>query len=122
MAKVRVYYEVGGKVHIVRPIEKSRRPNETEAQWLKRVYEKTEVHKRGLLFDDIDTVNLPAYNTRAKWRGSKGQGVKVDDTIVTIPEKIKALEDEMDTELAKTNPNMPKVMRAQRKLDKKEYD
>ena len=126
MAKCRVYYRADGTAGIVYPIEKQK-VNETESQWLKRVYEKTEVHKQGLPFDDIDASQLPQDANgkkvdREKWRGNQGQGVSIDGTIVTDTEKRKAIEDRLDTELAKPTPNAIAAMRLQRKLDKREYD
>ncbi len=121
--KRRVYYHADDSVSIIIPALKSRRKGESEAVWLKRVYEKTEQFRDGLPFDDIDTSQLPPdRKARDKWRGSKGNGVHVDNTIVTVAEKRQKVEDDLDAELAKPAPNAIVAMRLQRKLDKREYD
>ena len=123
MSKARAYYRADGRVAIVMPAPKSRREGETEAKWLKRTYEKTSVHKEGLLFDDIDTDDLPQdRSTRDKWRKKTGGGVKIDNTIKTDAEKRQKIEDDLDTELAKPNPDAVKALKLKRKLEKNELD
>ncbi len=96
--KRRVYYETDGQVRVVIPAPKSKKKNETEDEWLKRVYEKTELHKRGLLFDDVEVTDLPQDRTkRRRWRGTPGNGVIVDDTLIFADE---SLDNQIESEKA----------------------
>lgn len=73
----------------------------------------------GLDFEDMDTSQLPQERAkRNKWRGSKGNGVSVDETVVIREDLIKDLDDELE----KPNPDLKKAMKLQRKLDKREHD
>ena len=82
MAKVRAMYKRDGTVAVIIPIAKSRRENETERQWLTRVYDKTisqQPDLQNILYDDIDDSNLPrGRQFRAAWTGRKQEGVTVD--------------------------------------------
>lgn len=71
-------------------------------------------------FDDIEHTNLPKAEMK-KWRGEKGKGIWVDESIVTPKEKRKAIELELDTELAKDTPDPVKVIRINRELEKMKY-
>ena len=58
---------------------RSRRKNETEAQWLTRVLNK---NLRSASYDDVDSSEIPTDRSkRHQWRGSKGNGVYIDATI-----------------------------------------
>ena len=78
----------------------------------------------GATYDDIEETDLPVYDssTRNKWRKKVGGGVKIDNSVVTTVEKRKAIEGELDAELAKPAPNPIVALRLQRKLDKGQYD
>jgi hypothetical protein len=84
----------------------------------------TEIGERleGLPHDDIEPSELPSRKDRDKWRGKKGQGIYIDHSIITEAEKRQAIEDELDAELTKDNPDAIKAVRLQRKLDKRQYD
>jgi hypothetical protein len=69
-------------------------------------------------FDDIDSNDFPDKTKKAKWRGEKGKGVWVDESIITPAEARKAKEDELDAELAKESPDPVKVIRLNRDLEK----
>lgn len=76
----------------------------------------------GLPFEDVDPSTLPQdRKNRDKWRGKKGKGIKVDPSVVTVAEKRQAVEDELDTELAKASPDSVQAIKLQRKLDKRDY-
>lgn len=75
----------------------------------------------GLPFDDIDPATLPDKIDREKWRGSKGAGVSVDATVITLAERRKAKEDALDAELAKPSPDAVETARLSRDLDKQNY-
>jgi len=92
--KVRVVYKPDGTVAVIHPAPKSRRPKETEAAWLARVFDKplAPVYAKngagetvqvnplhGLPFDDIDISELPQTRKyREAWRGEKGIGIVID--------------------------------------------
>lgn len=63
------------------------------------------------------------YNStnRHKLRGGLGQPLIIDDTVITDIELKAAMELDLDTELAKASPSSNRVMRMQRKLQKKDY-
>jgi len=125
LTKCRVYYHPDGKVDIVYPSPNyPKKGGESETDWLARIYQETEIElgMQGLPFDDIDRSELPDRSNKMKWRGSKGNGIHIDNTIVTEREKKEAIEADLDAELAKPAPNAIKAMRLQRKLDKREYD
>ena len=119
----RVFYKPDGTVSVLHPAPKARRPNETDEDFLDRIAQKAVVgtELEGLDYDDIEPAELPPRKDRDKWRGEKGQGVHVDESIVTKAEKRQALEDEIDAELAQDVPDLTKVARLQRKLAKKDY-
>lgn len=123
MTKCRVYYRPDGTVAVVHPVFKARRLDETEQEFLDRAYAKAEKESglTGLDFDDTDTANLPDRKDRDKWRGQKGQGVRVDPSVVTRAERRQAVEAQLDAELAKPNPNPVQALKLQRRLEKGEY-
>ena len=121
MAKRRVYYYPDGQIVVLQP-SGIKLDNETKDEFFIRQIEKSFYHKQGLDYDDIDTSQLPVDAERDKWRGSKGNGIHIDNTIVTVREKRQKVEDDLDTELVKSNPNAIKAIKLQRKLDKREYD
>lgn len=96
---------------------------ESDSNLVNRVYQKaikgTELE--GLLYGDIDPTALPDRKDRDKLRGKKGEGIRVDHSIVTMSEKRQAIEDGLDAELAQTNPDPVKAMKLQRKLEKRDY-
>lgn len=123
--KCRIFYKPDGTVSILHPAPKARLQDETDKKFLNRVAKKavagTELE--GLEFDDVEPDELPSRKDRDKWRGAKGGGIHVDESIVTKAEKRQALEDELDAELAKPEAevNTAKAMKLQRKLDKRDY-
>lgn len=122
--KCRIVYKPDGQVSIIHPAPNARMPKETENAFLKRVFEKTMSDSgfKGLPYEDVDKSTLPQdRKDRDKWRGNKESGIYVDHTIVTEQEKRQAVEDQLDAELAKDEPNSVKVIGLQRKLDKRDY-
>lgn len=82
MSKVRVIYNADKTVKIVYPVSASKKKNETEEQWLNRVFNK--VTSPDDVFDDIDKSELPTTD-RGGWEGEKGKGVWINqDKIQTI--------------------------------------
>ncbi len=122
--KCRIVYKPDGTVSVIHPVSKARKPKETEAAFLKRVFGKavkgTELE--GLPYDDVEPSSLPQdRKDRDKWRGKKGEGIKVDSSIITIAEKRQAIENELDAELAKAAPDPVQVIKLERKLQKRDY-
>lgn len=97
---------------------------ETEQEHLDRYYQEVAVKRpnlAGLDYDDIDSSQLPPRADRDKWRGSKAAGLAVDLSVVTVAERRQALEDALDAELAKPNPDPVEAMKMRRNLEKGNY-
>jgi hypothetical protein len=124
MTKCRVWYKPDGSVSVSHPdVRPHKKPDYlTMDEWIDKQLDDVAVKApqfQGLEYDDIDAFELPARDmNRDKWRGSKGQKVKIDNT-VKLRHDVTA---ELDAELAMVNPDIIKVIKLQRKLDKKEYD
>lgn len=119
----RVIYRGDGSVVVIHPAPKAQMLGETEDDFLKRVFGKAvkDTELEGLPCDDVDPSALPERKHRNKWRGSKGKGVRVDHSVVTVAERRQAVEDELDAELAKETPDSVHALKLQRKLQKKDY-
>ena len=78
--KVRILYQDDGSVHIIHPAIKSKREDESEEDWLNRVFTKAMVEGgfSNLEYDDIDESELPSREFRDAWIGSKGNGISID--------------------------------------------
>ena len=77
--KVRVVYKDDGSVAVIHPAPKSRRPDESEEDWLERVFTKA-MKDGGFLdckHDDLDESALPSREYRDAWEGRKGDGISV---------------------------------------------
>lgn len=100
MGKVRVIYKPDKTVSVVYPAPKSRRPDESEEEWLERVFSKAISHPdfKDLPFDDLDHTELPSREDRDAWEGEKGKGVKVNqvkaEAIKQEKEKKRLIEEE----------------------------
>ena len=63
---VRVLCNQGGSISIIHPAPKSKRPNETDEQWLARVFAKAT--PEGTMFKDIEKAAIPPDRTfREAW-------------------------------------------------------
>lgn len=88
--KVRVVYKPDKTVAIIHPAPKSKRKDETEEEWLERVFTKAMQPQKegqqvnplyGLPYDDIDSSELPqSREDRNAWEGEKGKGVSINTT------------------------------------------
>ena len=87
--KVRVVYKADKTVSVIHPAPKSKRENETEEEWLERVFNKAMQPRYnengqqvnplyGLPYDDIDDSELPPREDRDAWEGEKGKGISVN--------------------------------------------
>jgi len=79
MTKVRIIYHADKTVAIIHPAPKSRREDETETQWLERIFDKAT--PKGIEYDDIDESELPqTREDRDAWEGKKGNDITVNQT------------------------------------------
>lgn len=126
--KCRVWYIVDiqgnptGEVSVSYPDVRPHKKPEglTMEQWNDKQLE--DVRKRpqfqGLAYDDMDSSQIPVRDKdRDRWRSKKGEKIKVDTTVRLRQDVL----DDLDAELAKPNADTVKLMRLQRKLDKKDY-
>lgn len=99
--KVRVVYKEDKTVAVIYPAPKSRQPEETEEEWLERVFAraiKQDKELEGQPFDDIDPSELPQDRTyRDLWRGEKGKGIRVATEL--IPEYKESLKTPQQKEI-----------------------
>lgn len=117
LSKARVSYRADGGISITYFLSSACEPSETEGQCMDRVFS-TNAFK-DLPYDDVSIDQLPQdRESRDKWRGSKGQGIWVDQNLVTKSEKIEELKEKLDEELEKDNPDTGKVLKLQHQLEK----
>lgn len=103
--EVRVVYKSDKTIAVIHPAPKSKRKDETEKEWLERVFIKAmqpRYNKEGqqanplygLPYDDIDSSELPqSREDRNAWEGEKGEGIKIN------VEKAKRIKDEKKREI-----------------------
>ena len=73
----RIIYREDGGVSVITPAPKSKRDNETEAEWLKRVFDKAT--PEGAEFEDVEDSKIPQDREfRGAWTGKKGKGISID--------------------------------------------
>lgn len=102
--KCRVVYKLDKTVAVIHPVPKSKRLDETEEQWLKRVFDKPiqpqyndsgqQVNPLyGCPYDDTDNSKLPSREDRDAWEGEKGKGIIINQ------EKAKEIRDKRELEI-----------------------
>ena len=74
--KVRILYNIDKTISVIHPAPKSRRKDETENEWLERVFNKAT--PLGIEYDEIDDSELPTREDRNAWEGEKGKGISVN--------------------------------------------
>jgi len=73
----RIIYREDGGVSIITPAPKSKREDETEAEWLKRVFDKAT--PEGMEYEDVSKDKIPQDREfRDAWTGNKGKGILID--------------------------------------------
>ena len=78
MGKVRIIYKPDGSVGIIHPAPKSKRKDETEEQWLKRVFDKAT--PEDVEYEDVEDSKIPQDREfRDAWIGKKGEGISIDE-------------------------------------------
>jgi hypothetical protein len=110
--KVRVWYHPDGKISVTHGTV-----TDDIDRKLRLAFPESE-------FEDIDDSMLPNSadptnrEDRNRWRGAKATGIQVDGSVVLRKDILKQLDDELE----KSNPDTIKVIKLQRKLDKREHD
>ncbi len=80
MGTVRVIYNKKNKnVSIITPCIQSKKKDETEQQWLDRVFNKYVPQEEDIEYEDMDSSELPSTDRNA-WEGEKGVGVYINQT------------------------------------------
>lgn len=106
--KIRAFYKPNGEVilmYLVRPLKEG----ETYEQALDA--ESSRASYGTLPHDDYDPKDFPDKTKKDKWRGEKGKGIWIDESIVTPKELIAQKKKELQEELAKESPDPVKVVR-----------
>lgn len=124
MSKVRIWYWPDSKVSISHPDLRPRKKpeNMTMNEWIDK--QLNDVSKKapqyqGLQYDDVDSSTLPIRNEdRNRWRGSKGQGIRIDGTVVLRQDLLQQIDDE----LVKAEPSVVEIERLRRKVEKGKHD
>lgn len=115
LPKVRVFYRPDGGVSIMSFLAGACGV-ETETQCMNRMT--AESSYNNLPYDDLDPSQLPKdRKDRDEWRGSKGAGIWIDESLVTKNEKMEELKQELGAELNKTAPNPIRVVKLQYNID-----
>jgi len=77
--KVRILYKEDGTIGVIHPAPKSKNSDETDEQWLERVFNKATPEE--LEYEDIDESELPKdRETRNAWTKKKGKKIEIDKT------------------------------------------
>lgn len=101
----RIIYRIDGGISVIIPAPKSQRENETEVNWLKRVFDKATPN--GTEYKDTDEI-LPDRRFRNAW--SKGTIKAVEVAITKAKEQVLVeLRAARDEELIKTDGLMTRV-------------
>ena len=75
--KVRILINPDKSISVIHPAPKSKRENETEEQWLERVFNKAT--PEGVEFEDIDKSELPENREeRVGWEKEKGKPITIN--------------------------------------------
>ena len=116
LPKVRVSYRLDGGVSITSFVTGACQGGESETQCMDREMQKNP-ELAGLPHDDLLPSQLPQdRKDRDKWRGTKGQGISIDYSLVTKGEKMKNLENLLD--IAINNSDTVQVAKLQRLIQK----
>jgi len=89
---VRALYHTNGTVSIVYPAIKSKRENETEKEWLHRVFTKS--NPNGLPYEDFDLekTTLPDSRFRNAWvKGRNGIEIDLDKAKAQVLDEVRAV-------------------------------
>ena len=77
--KKRLIYNSDKSVQVICAIRKSKSPNETEGQWLSRIFDKST--PIGAIYEDIEESLLPTESIEA-WIGEKGKPIIIDLSLI----------------------------------------
>ncbi len=116
LSKVRVFYRPDGGVSILKAVADAC-GGLSETECLDRETQKSNL--KNLPYDDISEDQLPEdRKDRDKWRGEKGRGISIDKSFVTKSEKMRELQDKLNAELDKDNPNSKKIDQLQINIER----
>lgn len=108
-----IVFKADKSISVIHPAPKARKLGESEDDFLNRVYLKAVV---GTPLEGLDYViknksDLPDRKDRDKWRRktSTSKDIKVDTTVITKNDKIKALQDENNLVLEKASPTIQEL-------------
>ena len=126
LESVRVFMEPSGKVLILHVAFRACRANESESICFERIT-KDDCPKgqdgKCLPSFDMLTSSLPDRKDRNKWRAvdvnDPTRGMFVDASVILKRDVLASLENQLDVELAKPQPNTVEVIRIFRELEKK---
>ena len=102
MSKVRVIYKADGTVGVIHPALNSKRPGESESEWLDRVFVKavSGTPLEGLDFDDVELSELPqSREDRPYWKGEKGKKISIDTAKKNADKSKKDRKEKIDNEV-----------------------
>lgn len=118
LPKARVYYKADGSVSIEYFVQEACSEGEAEKACMDRLSIKS--GHEGMPYDDIDPAHdLPKDRaTRDKWRGEKGRGIWVEDSLTTRKEKIEEYRSKIEEELDRERPDPSRVLKLQRMIEK----
>lgn len=98
--KYRVVYKPDKTVAVIHPAPKSKREDETEEQWLERVFTKAmQTDLKDLPYDDIDHSLLPSREYRDAWEGEKGNGITINQAKVQKSKNEEELESKIQKKI-----------------------
>jgi len=118
LSTVRVTYRPDDGVSVTTFIASACLENESESQCIDRLYGKI-LELKGMPYEDMDSSKLPQDEAnRDKWRGEKGKGIWVDNSLITKTEKLAEFQAKLDAELAKPDSDSVQVARLQRQIEK----
>lgn len=119
--KCRVFFQPDGQVLITHFVWTLKQQNESEREFMDRL--SLRLSHKDLPWQDVEAADLPSREVegipvREKWRGAPGKGVWIDRTTSSKVDKIRALSQQSDSELAKPSPDAVTVMRLWRDMQK----
>ena len=127
MDNCRVYEVPGGGVSIVHPNMMLKNEDETESEFLERIYQKavSGTILEGQPHYDTTKDKLPGDRSkRDKWKmKADKKGLKIDESVITQQEKHQAVVGELTIEMGKPQGqiNVEKVLKLQEKIRTKNY-
>lgn len=115
----RVFYRPDGGVSITHFVAEACAKEETVTECIDRLSVGLEEMRLGYPYDNKTLEELPPDRAnRDKWRGEKGKGVWVDETLITRGQKMDELQKDLEAELDQPDPDPVKVIKYQRLIER----